>query len=114
MAVLGYLRKRSSMSLNRLTNSSVSAIQLHGTFHLERSRICRIARDSDEHEPFLIRGDSIVYDLGTGKCGMAIEDFLWRGCWIRDGPVEDGSVSNHSDCCIGDPFPEDDILGVNV
>jgi hypothetical protein len=83
MAVLGYLRKRSSMSLNRPTNSSISAIQLHGTFDLERSRICRIARDSNEHDPFFIRSDSIVYDLGTGKCGMEVEDFLRRGSRIQ-------------------------------
>ena len=45
---------------NMLTNSLVSAIQLHGTFHIECSRICYISRDSNEHGPFLVQDDSIV------------------------------------------------------
>jgi hypothetical protein len=71
------------MSLNRLTNPTVSAIQLH----IERRRICRVAGNSNEHEPFLVWGNSVVDDLGTRQRGMAVEDFLERGCLICDGPM---------------------------
>lgn len=92
------------MSLNRLANPTVSAIQLHSALDLERRRICRVAGNSDEHEPFLIWGDSIVDDLGTRQRGMAVEDFLGRGCLVCDGPVVDRCVGNHSDGCFGDPW----------
>jgi hypothetical protein len=79
VTVLAYLCERSGVSFNRLTNPTIPAIQLHGTLHLERGRICRIARNSDEDEPFLVRGDSVVDDLGTSERSMAVEYFLRRG-----------------------------------
>jgi len=78
MAILVDLCKCGSVTFNRLTDPTISAIKLHGALYLERSRICRVARDSNEHEPFLVCSDSIVDDLGTRKCGMTVEDFLRR------------------------------------
>ena len=87
MAILANLCKCGSMSLNRLANPTVSAIQLHSALDLECRRICCVAGNANEHEPFLIWGDLIVDDLGTRQRGLAVEDFLGRGCLICDGPV---------------------------
>src|SRR5258708_720488 len=99
MAFLANLRECSSMSFNRLTNPTTSAIQLRSALDLKRRRICRVAGNSNEHKPFLIWGDSIVDNLGTEQRGMAVEDFLGRGCLVCDCPVVNGCVGNHSDCC---------------
>ena|ERR1700676_3126662 len=114
MAVLAYLCKRSGMSLDRLADPTIPAIQLHGTLHLERGRVCRIARNSDEDEPFLIRSNSIIDYLSAGKGSMTVEDFLGRGRLVCDSPVEDGCVGHHPDCGFGHPFPEYDILIVDM
>lgn len=114
MAVLHNLRKCSCMSLDWLADTTIPAIQLHGTLNLEGRRVGRVARNSNEDEPFLVRRHSVIDDLGSGKGSMAFEDFLWWRCLVRDGPMKDRSVSDHPDCCIGNPFPEDDILIVDV
>ena len=72
MAVLGYFYK-CNMSFNMLTNSLVSAIQLHGTLHIECSRICYISRDSNEHGPFLVQDDSIVLWMSWAICECAVD-----------------------------------------
>jgi hypothetical protein len=114
MAILAYLCKRSSMPLDGLTDSTVPAIQLHSTLHLERGRVCRIARYSNEDK---VQGDSIVDYLSTGKDCMSVEYFPRWGCLVCD------SVGHHPDCGFGHPFPEyilivdvriDLLLHVNV
>jgi hypothetical protein len=58
--------------------------------------------------------DAVVDDLGTGKCGMAVEDLLGRRRRVGDAPVVDGGVGDHADDGLGHPFPEDDVLVVDV
>jgi len=92
----------------------VSAIQLHSALDLKCRSICRVARNSYEYKSFLVWGDLIVNDLGTGQCGMVVKDFLGRGCPVCDSPVINRYVSNHSDCCFGDPFPKYNVLIVDM
>lgn len=57
---LGNLRESSCVSLYRLTNSSIPAIELHSALDLERRRICRVARNTNQNEPFLIWSNTVV------------------------------------------------------
>ena len=124
MSVLLDLRKCGSMTLDRLTNASLLAIQLHGTFDLERGRIGAIARNTDDDEPFLIGSDSVVDDLCAGESCVSVKYFLRRGRGVRDRPVVHRGVGDHAYGCVGYPLPKDDVfiigmrldllLGVNV
>ena len=90
MAILANLYKSSSMSLDRLTNPTVSAIQLHSALGLERRRICCVVGNSNEHELFLVWGDSIVdgrwckckWYLGVcvGQCRTLKHN--WWNIWV--------------------------------
>jgi len=104
MTFLANLCKCSGMSLNRLANPRSLLYNCIAPLTLNAEGFVVLPGNSDEHEPFLIWGDSIVDDLGTRQRGMAVEDFLGRGCLVCDGPVVDGCVGNHSNGCFGDPW----------
>ena len=109
-----HLCKCSRMALDRLTDFSILTIQLHRALHLKCRRIRRIPRDSNKNKPFLVRSDAVVDDLGTNERGMSVEHFLRLGSCIGDRPVEDGGFGDNANRCFGHPFPEHDILIVDV
>lgn len=70
------LRKRRRMSLDWLADAPLPAVKLHGTLDLERRRIRRVARDTNEDEPLFITTCPVVDDLRANECGMTVEDLL--------------------------------------
>lgn len=70
------LRERSSVTLDRLTNTPIPAVQLHRPLDLERGRICGISSNSNQDKPLLICAGTVVDDLGADQRGMSVEDFL--------------------------------------
>lgn len=78
VAIQFELRKRSCMSLNRLANTALFAVQLHRTLDLKRGRICRVSCNTNKDHPLLVARDTVVNDLSSSQCGMAIEHLLRR------------------------------------
>lgn len=54
MAIQFELSKRGSVSLNRLANRALNAIQLHRTLDLERTWVRRIPRNAHKHHPLAV------------------------------------------------------------
>jgi hypothetical protein len=102
------------VTLNRLADTPLAAVELHSTLDLEGRRVSGVAGDADEDHPLLVVRDAVVDDLSTGECRMAVEDLLGRRCRVGDAPVVDGRVSDHANNGLGHPFPEDDVLVVDV
>jgi hypothetical protein len=102
------------VALDRLADTPLAAVELHGTLNLEGRRVRGVAGDADEDHPLLVVGDAVVDDLGTGECCMAVEDLLRRRCRVGNAPVVDGGVGDHADDGLRHPFPEDDVLVVHV
>lgn len=87
MTVQLELSESRSMTLNRLTNTPVPAVQLHSTLHFERSRVGSVARDANKNEPFLVSAAAVVDDLCADERGMPVEDLLGRRGSVCCGPM---------------------------
>jgi hypothetical protein len=66
------------MTLERMADGAVTAIEVHGALDLERSRVCRVARDTDKDKPLLVRGSAIIYNLSASKRCMMVKDLRRR------------------------------------
>ena len=82
------LSKRSGMSINRLRNSALLAVELHRSFNTEGIRIHRVARDTNKDHPLAIGGCTIVDDLCVCQAGMTIK-YLLRRSIVFNAPVID-------------------------
>lgn len=114
VAVLLNLCEGGSMALNRLADTPISAVELHGSLDLERGGVGGISRDTDEDQPLLVRCYTVVDDLSTVESWMAVEDLLWRRVWVCDGPVVHRSVRDHSNGRLRNPLPKNDIFVVDM
>lgn len=102
------------VALNWLAHTPFPAIKLHSTLDLESGGVRRIACDTDQDQPFLIRTCTVVDDLRSNEGRMPVEDLLWWGGGVRNRPMEDSGLSHHTDSSLRDPLPEDDIHVVYV
>jgi hypothetical protein len=98
----------------RLTDTPLPAVKLHRALDFECRRICCIARNADEHEPFLVGSDAVVDYLGTTECRVAVEYLLRRRRLVGNCPVENGRFGDHSDSSVRDPFPENHVRIVDM
>lgn len=76
VAIKFQLGERRSMTLNRLTDTPVPTVQLHGALDLESGWVRRIASDTNKYEPFLVRAGTVVDDLRADEGRMAIKHLL--------------------------------------
>ena len=102
------------MSLNRLADTTVPAVQLHGTLDLERRRVGGIARNTNENQPFLVSTAAVVDYLCTDEGCVPIEHLLRGGCRVGHSPMIDCGVRHDPDDIVRYPFPKDDVLSVRV
>ena len=108
------LGKSGGVTLNRLADTTVPAIQLHGTLDLKRSGVGGVSRDTNEYEPLLVGAAAVVDDLRADEGWMSVEDLLWRRGRVGRGPVKDRSFRHYSNGGVRDPLPEGDFLSVSV
>lgn len=84
------------MALDRLTDTTLSAVQLHSSLDLEGLGVGGVAGDADKDQPLLVRCDAVVDDLSSGERRMAVEDLYGSGRRVGDTPVKDGCISDEA------------------
>jgi hypothetical protein len=109
-----HFSKSSGMTLDRLADTTVPAVQLHGALDLKSGGIGGVSRDTNEYEPLLISTAAVVDDLCADEGWMSIKHLLWRRRRVGRGPVIDSSFRHYSDGAIRYPLPEGDVLGISV
>ena len=77
-------RKGSSVTLDRLTNTTLAAVQLDVALDFESRGVGRVAGDANQDQPLFVCSRTVVDNLRANKSGMAIEDFLRRGSRVGD------------------------------
>ena len=102
------------MTLNRLADTAVPAIQLHGTLDFKRGGVGRIARDTNEYEPLFISAAAVVDNLRADEGWMSVKHLLWRRRRVCRGPVIDGSFCHYPDGITRYPLPEGNVLSIRV
>lgn len=106
--------KRSGVTFNRLTDTPIPAVELHSTLYFERRRVGRVARNTNEYQPFLVGAAAVVDDLSTNKGWMPVEDLLWRRSAIGCRPVVYRGFGDDANSRVIDPLPEDNFRVVEV
>ena len=114
MALQLHLSKSGGVTFNRLADTTVSAVQLHGALDLKCGGIGRISGDTNEYEPLLVSTAAVVDDLCADKGWMSIKHFLRRRCCVGRGPVIDGSFRHYSDGGVRYPLPEGNVLSIRM
>jgi hypothetical protein len=102
------------MAFDSLRDPTFSGVKLHGALDFECRGIVSVPRDANKDEPFLIGCDSIIDDLGALKSSMAVKDLLWWRSLVINGPVINSGVCDETNSAVRDPFPEDNVLVVDV
>lgn len=102
------------MTLDRLADAPLPAVQLHGTLGLERRRVRRVARATIEDERLFTSTCPVVDDLCDDECGMTVKYLLRGGGLVRDCPVEGCGFRDKTKGGVRNPLSEDDILVVDV
>lgn len=93
------LSKSSSMTFNRLTNTTFFGIKLHRT-----NDTILLSRDTNKNHPLLVWRSAIVDDLASFKVGVSIKH-LDRCSIVFNGPVEDCTICNNGNCLDIQPTP---------
>jgi predicted RNA-binding protein with TRAM domain len=97
--------KRSSMALNRLTDTSVLGIELHIPHNPST-----LLRNPNQSHPLVLAVDLVTNNLRALQGCMSLKHLL-RDTRIRvDGPVIHSRISHESNCLFIDPFPKGDIF----
>ena len=109
-----HLSKSGGVTLDRLADTTIPAIQLHGAFDFERGGVGGISRNANEHEPLLVSTAAVVDYLGADEGRMPVKHLLWRRRRVGRGPVIDGSFRHYSNAGVRYPLPEGDVLSISV
>lgn len=98
------------MTLNRLADTSLPAVELDRAFNPECSRVIGVSSNAHNHEPLFISSCSVTDNLSACEVGVAVENFDWRRSSVCHGPVPDRGFRNETNRVGGEPRPVDHIL----
>lgn len=99
-----YFGKSSSVTFNRLTDTTFSRIKLHGSHYTSL-----LWRDTNQHHPVAFAWCAIIDNLTSCQVGVSIKHLDWSRA-ILHWPMIHSCSGHDTNCLQVNPFPKGDVV----